>query len=262
MHIADIIILISTGLIAGFLSGFLGIGGGVIVVPILFNYLYGKVDDVFLVVSTVSLGVVLVAASKASYHYIKRGKYYKQALIPVGLGALTGPILGNLLCGLVCDMNRILFFSAITAILAVRLMAGKDEENEEKVPDFNKPKLFLFGVIMGMISAMTGTGGGFILVPLLVIFLKFNPKKAVGVSSIVMILNPVSSLIGRYYMDVFDSFPVSDFLIYFSIISAGTLVTSKLGVSMNIKASNKQFKYAAGMIYLFIAGQMYYKAVW
>jgi hypothetical protein len=261
LGIYDILILFSTGLVAGFLSGFLGIGGGVIVVPILYNQLCGRTDEVFLVVSTISLGVVLVAASKASYRYVKEKKFYKQALIPVGLGALAGPLPGNLLCGMISENSRIIFFSVVTAVLAVKLLAGKDGEKSERIPEFNKIKMFSFGMFMGMISSMTGTGGGFVLVPLLVLFLNFNPKKAVGVSSIVMIVNPISSLIGRYYIGVFEVFPVSLFIIYFLIISAGTLVTSGLGVSINIKASNKQFKYIAGIVYLLVAVQMYIKAI-
>lgn len=260
MQFIDIIILFSTGLAAGFLSGYLGIGGGVIVVPVLLTYFSGQFEDIFLVVSTISLGVVLVAASKASYHYIKSGKYYKQALIPVGLGALLGPIPGNFLCGIVCDKNRILFFAAVTAILAVKLILKKEEEEQEHIPKFSYPAMFFSGLLMGMISAMTGTGGGFILVPLLVIFLKFNVKKAVGVSSIVMIANPVTSLIGRYFIGAFDNFPVKYFVIYFLLISFGTLLTSKLGVNMNIKSSTRQFKYIAGSIYFVIAVQMYIKA--
>ena len=55
------------------------------------------------------------------------------------------------------------------------------------------------GIVMGMISSMTGLGGGAVLVPLLTVFLHFDIKKAVGISTIVMIFTAASGLVGRIY---------------------------------------------------------------
>ncbi|MFA6654155.1 MAG: sulfite exporter TauE/SafE family protein, partial [Candidatus Delongbacteria bacterium] len=105
MGVIDVLILFSTGLVAGFLSGFLGIGGGVIAVPVLVYFLSGTVepDILFLTASTISLGVVFFASSNSAIKHIKSHNYYKKAIIPVALGSVLGPIPGSWLCAIISD---------------------------------------------------------------------------------------------------------------------------------------------------------------
>ncbi|MBN2858459.1 MAG: sulfite exporter TauE/SafE family protein [Candidatus Delongbacteria bacterium] len=266
MEFHDIAILISTGLVAGFLSGYLGIGGGVIVVPVLVYYLQGVVEtsEIFLIASTISLGVVFVASMNASIKHIKSENYYKRAIIPVALGAILGPIPGNYICSIISDRSRIFFFALILSILAVRVffLDTQDdiEEGKRRMPKFRTPDMFIAGLFMGTVSAMTGIGGGSILVPLLAVILHFNLKKAVGLAAIVMVLNAVSSLIGRYFIGSFDEIPMSLFFSILLLISLGTLFTSRMGAHFNIKSKDKSFKKIAGAVYLLVAIQMYIKA--
>ncbi|MFO7810049.1 MAG: sulfite exporter TauE/SafE family protein [Candidatus Delongbacteria bacterium] len=267
MEFSDIVILVSTGLVAGFLSGYLGIGGGVIVVPVLVFYLQGVVEssEIFLIASTISLGVVFAAAANSSVKHIKSDNYYKKAIIPVSLGAILGPIPGNYFCSILSDRSRIFFFALILSILAVRIFFLDTEEvlepgKKRRMPLFRTPDMFIAGLFMGTVSAMTGIGGGSILVPLLAAVLRFNLKKSVGLASIVMVFNAVSSLIGRYFIGSFNDIEMS---LYFSIlllITLGTLFTARMGAHFNIKSKDKSFKKIAGVVYLIVAVQMYIKA--
>lgn len=266
MGVIDVLILFSTGLAAGFLSGFLGIGGGVIAVPVLVYFLSGTVepDILFLTASTISLGVVFFASSNSAIKHIKSHNYYKKAIIPVALGSVLGPIPGSWLCAIISDRGRMFFFSAILALLAVRIffLDNEDEDgNPRKHPRFSTPVMFLAGLFMGTVSAMTGIGGGSILVPLLAVVLHFNIKKAVGLASIVMIFNAVSSLTGRYFIGAFDSIPTSLFFMDFLLISLGASFTAQLGANMNIRSGYKSFKKIAGAIYILVALQVFIKAL-
>jgi uncharacterized protein len=266
MGIYDILILFTTGLVAGFLSGFLGIGGGVIAVPVLVYYLSGIVEPeiLFLTASTISFGVVFFASSNSAIKHIKSKNYYKKAILPIALGSFLGPIPGSYICGIICDRNRMFFFSLILSLLAIRIffLDNEDEDgNARNQPKFNYPVMFLAGLFMGTVSAMTGIGGGSILVPLLAVVLHFNIKKAVGLAAIVMIFNAVASLVGRYSIGAFDSIPFSLFLTDFLLISLGATFTAQLGASMNIKSKYKSFKKIAGIVYLLVAVQMYIKAI-
>jgi uncharacterized protein len=261
----DIIILFSTGLAAGFLSGFLGIGGGVVAVPVLVYFLSGTVEgcDLFLTASTISLGVVFIASANASVRHIISKNFYRNAIIPIVLGSILGPIPGNYICGMICDRNRMFFFALVLSLLAIRIffLDNEDEHgNAKQFARFNYPVMFLAGLFMGTISAMTGIGGGSILVPLLAGVLHFNIKKSVGIASIVMVFNAIASLAGRYYIGAFDKIPFSMFLSVFLIISLGTIFTARLGASANIKSRYGSFKKIAGIVYLLVAIQMYIKA--
>jgi uncharacterized protein len=267
LEFSDIAILIATGLAAGFLSGYLGIGGGVIVVPVLVYYLQGVVEssEIFLIASTISLGVVFAASSNSSIKHIKSDNYYKRAIIPVSLGAVLGPIPGSYLCGVMSDRARIFFFSVILLLLAFRIFFLDTEENVEpgkrRMPKFRTPEMLLAGLFMGTVSSMTGIGGGSILVPLLATVLHFNLKKAVGLASIVMVFNAISSLIGRYFIGSFDDIEMS---LYFSIlllITLGTLFTARMGAHFNIKSKDKSFKKIAGTVYLIVALSVFLRAV-
>ncbi len=266
MQFIDILILFSTGLAAGFLSGYLGIGGGVIAVPVLVYYLEGTVGscDLFLTASTISLGVVFAASSNASFKHLKEGNFYKKAIFPVVLGSILGPIPGNYICGIICDRNRMFFFSLVLSILAIKIFfldrEKDDEGNLKKSPNFNFFLLFLSGLFMGTISAMTGIGGGSVLVPILAVILNFDLKKSVGIAAIVMVFNSVASLGGRYFIGAFDHIPFSMFLTVFLLISLGTLFTAQYGAKLNIKSKDDTFKKIAGAVYFIVAVQMYIKA--
>lgn len=266
MGILDILILFSTGLAAGFLSGFLGIGGGVIAVPVLVYFLSGTVepDILFLTASTISLGVVFFASSNSAIKHIKSHNYYKKAIVPVALGSILGPVPGSWICAVIPDKGRMLIFSVTLGLLAVRIffLDNEDEDgNPKKHPRFSYPVMFLSGLFMGTVSAMTGIGGGSILVPLLAVILHFNIKKAVGLASIVMIFNAVSSLAGRYFIGAFDSIPSSLFFTDFLLISLGASFTAQLGANMNIRSGYKSFKKIAGAVYLIVALQVLIKAL-
>jgi uncharacterized membrane protein YfcA len=266
LEFSDIAILIATGLAAGFLSGYLGIGGGVIVVPVLVYYLQGVVEssEIFLIASTISLGVVFIASTNSAIKHIKSDNYYKKAIIPVSLGALLGPVPGSYICGILSDRSRIFFFALILSILAVRIFFLDTQEDVEpgkrRMPKFKIPEMFIAGLFMGTVSAMTGIGGGSLLVPILAVILHFNLKKAVGLAAIVMVINAVSSLIGRYFIGSFDDMPMSLFFSILLLISLGTLFTARMGAHFNIKSKDKSFKKIAGAVYLLVAVQMYIKA--
>jgi len=266
LEFSDIAILIATGLAAGFLSGYLGIGGGVIVVPVLVYYLQGVVEssEIFLIASTISLGVVFAASSNSSIKHIRSDNYYKRAIIPVSLGAILGPIPGNYICSILSDRSRIFFFALILSILAVRIFFLDTEDDVEpgkrRMPKFRVPDMFVAGLFMGTISAMTGIGGGSILVPLLATVLHFNLKKAVGLAAIVMVFNATSSLIGRYFIGSFDDIQMSLFFSILLLITLGTLFTARMGAHFNINSKDKSFKKIAGAVYLLVAVQMYIKA--
>ncbi len=262
----DVILLFTTGLVAGFLSGFLGIGGGVIAVPVLVYYLSGTVDpgSLFLTASTISLGVVLFASSNSAVKHVRSHNYYKKAIIPVALGSLLGPVPGSWICAVIPDTARMLIFSATLGLLAVRIFFLDNEDeygNPKKHPRFSNPVMFFAGLFMGTISAMTGIGGGSILVPLLAVILHFDIKKAVGLASIVMIFNAVSSLIGRYAIGAFDTIPYSLFLTDFLLISLGASFTAQLGANMNIKSRYGSFKKIAGAVYLLVSLQVLIKTL-
>jgi len=254
LDIAAVLILFATGLAAGFLGGFLGIGGGVIVIPSLMYYLSGKIstENLFLAVSTFSICTVLVTAGSSAYRHIKAGNYYRESIFPLAAGALFGPIPGNYICSLVNDRSRIIIFTVILVVLSLRVIFQKENKSGDD-PSFNKYMMFLTGMFMGIVTAMTGIGGGAVLVPVLVVMLKFNIKKAVGVTSIIMIFNAISFLIGRAFIGGFKDVPLKYSVMILVFISAGTLLTTGIGVKLHLASKEKYYRFIAGTVYITVS---------
>jgi len=64
------------------------------------------------------------------------------------------------------------------------------------VPQFNVPAIILEGIVVGVLTGIVGAGGGFLIIPALVLFAKLPMKKAVGTSLLII---AAKSLIGFYW---------------------------------------------------------------
>ena len=247
---------------AGFLSGFLGIGGGIITVPVIMYFLDGRVPDenLFLATSTISLSIIIFSAANASLKHIKHKNFYKKAIIPIALGSIIGPIPGNYICYIIDDKSRIIFFAVVIFVLAFKILLFRNKNDSERA-NFNFWWMFIIGISMGMISSMTGLGGGAVLVPMLTVFLHFDIKKAVGISTIVMIFTASSGIIGRAFTGISHYLTWDVFLPIFIAITVGTLFSARLGASFNIKSKSKNIKIFAAVLYFIVAFKMIYKVL-
>jgi uncharacterized membrane protein YfcA len=258
----EIFILFLTGIVAGFLSGFLGIGGGIVTVPVILYFLEGRVPDenLFLAASTISLAVIIFSAANASLKHIKHKNFYKKAIMPIALGSIIGPIPGNYICYIISDQARIIFFAVVIFVLAVKILWFRNQDESIKA-NFNFWLMFIAGMVMGMISSMTGLGGGAVLVPMLTVFLHFDIKKAIGISTIVMIFTATSGIIGRAFTGISDYLSWDVFLPFFLAITIGSLFSARLGASFNIKSKSKNIKVFAATLYFIVAFKMIYKVL-
>jgi uncharacterized membrane protein YfcA len=149
------------GLLAGYLAGFLGIGGGFVVVPAL-TWLFLQNADlapfaVHMAVAT-SLGTMLVTSlSSILAHHRRRAIRWPlvRALAP---GLVVGAVLGALLADRL-DGEALVRVVGMFAILAgLQLVLGRKPTGEKELP--GQPAVSLVGVVIGGISSLIGIGGG------------------------------------------------------------------------------------------------------
>jgi hypothetical protein len=91
-----------------------------------------------------------------------------------------------------------LLFAALMAFAALRMIrekkaAGEEEETPEKV---NYPMLMVEGAIVGLLAGLVGAGGGFLIIPALVLFSGMTMKKAVGTSLLIIATNSLIGVLG------------------------------------------------------------------
>ena len=182
--------LIAGGFI-GAVLGFIGAGGAMLSVPILL-YIFDFNPQA---ATTAAIAVVLTAAISGLLPKIKSKEVlFKEALVIWALGLVTNlgfSIIAHRLSDSVITTGfSIVLFSAGTAML-IKPVAG----SEKKIPIL---WLVVMSLVIGSMTGLFGIGGGFLAVPVLVLFFKVPQGKAAGTSLAIIAINSVTAFFGHY----------------------------------------------------------------
>lgn len=191
-----ILILVLSGVSVGFTTGLLGIGGGFIMVPIIYSLLSIMGVDSTLAIRmafATSLAAIIPTALSSAYGHQRKQTVIFKAVLYLGVSGFIGGILGgDIASHLPGDLLKIIFSLVLLAI-AVRMLIFKEPE-EDTTRVENIPLFILWGLIAGVMSGLVGIGGGVILIPVMVMLLNFNMKEASGTSSAVIVLTSLGGI--------------------------------------------------------------------
>ncbi|MFQ5457013.1 MAG: sulfite exporter TauE/SafE family protein [Myxococcota bacterium] len=182
---------LSVGLGAGFVAGLLGIGGGIVIVPLLliiFSHLgYGDIDLVFPLATGTSLAVIVpTSATSAWTHHHNGNVRWKSvlALIPAGLAAVHG---ASIVAMQTAGATLRSAFGALMIIACLQMLFFTPRQPAEGRPPPGWLTFLFIGALSGAISYFFGVGGGIVAVPLLVLLGRAPIHKAVGTSSALIV---------------------------------------------------------------------------
>ncbi len=196
------LVLLVTGVAVGFFCGLLGIGGGFLMVPVQIWVLTSMGIDPTLstrIAFGTSLAVVLPTALSGCRAHNCRGVVLWQPGIIMGFSGLLGAFLGGSIAAHAPgDLLRMIFgfvvlLGAMRMLFARNLLPG--QEVLQKETREGHLKCVLWGLAVGVISGLTGIGGGVILVPVMVIAMGFSIYQAIGTSSITIAFNAAGGII-------------------------------------------------------------------
>lgn len=190
-------VMLGGGVLAGFLAGLLGVGGGAIIVPILYEvFRYGEVEEsicMHLVLGT-SFAVILPTSVRSAFQHWKKKSIETSLLRRLGPWVCVGAMLGVAIAGYVHANTLISIWVLGSSLMALNMGVGKkDFQLTQSVPDGKSLELGFF--FIGMVSALLSIGGGMFFVPLLTLC-SVPMLKAVATSSGFGPLIAVPSLIG------------------------------------------------------------------
>jgi len=183
--------LIVVGIIVGTLSGFFGIGGGMILVPIL---MFLGID----IKTAIGISIVQMVFSSfyGSYLNYKKGSLVLGEGIWVGIGGFVGGFVGAYISVQVPETVLEYLFLSLLIFALYRLFSAKS--NEDNVVKTLDPKiLFFVGVIIGVFAISLGVGGSILLTPILAGFLHYPIKKAVSAGLFFVAFSSIAGLISR-----------------------------------------------------------------
>lgn len=192
-----IVAMAATGLVAGFVAGLLGVGGGIVIVPVLDLVLAAFNVDISIRMK-VAVGTSLATIVATSWASAKSHRQHKavdfELLKTWGPMIFVGVVLGTLVAGLVDGRVLTLVF-AVTALLVAANMIFRADNHKLRDGFPNAGIKAVLGMIVGLVSAMMGIGGGTLSVPILTAF-GTDIRKAVGTASAIGFIIAIPGAIG------------------------------------------------------------------
>ncbi len=254
--------LVGAGVVAGFVAGLFGVGGGTITVPVLYYWFtnMGISPDVAMHVSVATSLATIIATSLSSSHaHEKRGSVDHDILKLWGPFIGGGSILGALIAGFMSGDAMRLFFGTFLIAIALYMLIGKQGKVlRDSLPVANVQRAI--ATFIGTFSSIVGVGGGALSVPTLAAC-SVPMQRAVGTSSafgvIVALPGAIGFIISGWGHEGLPPFSLG----YVSLMGLAVLLpTTALLAPVGAKAahylSREVLRRIFGAFLLFIAGKM------
>lgn len=249
--------LLLTGLIAGVLAGLLGVGGGIVIVPVLFNmFLLLGIDEsvrMHLAVGT-SLATIIPTSIMSARSHFKRGGIDIDLLKTWGPAIFLGVLAGTYFGGNARGETLTAVFAVIALLVAVNMAFRKEGMIvAEALP--GGIWRFLLGLVVGTFSVMMGIGGGTLSVPLLTAF-NYPIRRAIGTASAIGFIISVPGAIGFILAGLsVPNLPPASLgyanLIGFALIVPATMTMAPFGARIAHAIKPKTLRLAFGF-FLFV----------
>lgn len=251
-------LVIGIGFLAGIFAGLFGIGGGIVIVPalvLLAGFPLLKATGTSLAAIMLPVGILGVIA------------YYRARILDLRAAAfLASGLLMSVVAGawlahtLPADIMRKLYaifclyvsWTFIRPLERLKQFRGESPLPEAEPDSNNGPQphylaLVGVGLVAGVMAGMFGIGGGNIIVPFLVLFLKYPPKRAIA-TSLAALLPPIGlpGVIYYYKAGTLD-------IRIAALLAAGLLLGTVFGARINIRMPTTQVKLLYGIFLIFVA---------
>ncbi len=183
--VTSMIIMLLIGIFGGFISGLVGIGGAIIIYPMLLLLppLVGLPTYSAYIASGLTSSQVFFSTLSGSFKAYKNKDFSRTLVLNMGSGMIIGSILGAILANLI-NVQFVNMVYIIIALLALILMFIKVAPSTSHIK-FNRLLLITIGGIIGLVSGIVGAGGAFIIIPVLLVIFKL-PMNTVVTNSIVI----------------------------------------------------------------------------
>lgn len=195
-QIVYVLVLMATGILVGSVCGLLGVGGGFIMVPVqLWALTYMGIDATIAtrVAFGTGLSVILPTSLSGCYGHRCRGVVLWKPGIIMGLSGLAGAFIGGLIAAHApAEVLKTIFGLVVLAGGLRMLFTGRIKPGTK--PKTNPFYYVLWGFPVGIISGLSGIGGGILMVPILAVAMGFSMLQAVGTSSVAIALNAIGGV--------------------------------------------------------------------
>lgn len=216
----------------GFTLGLIGGGGSIVTVPVLVYVLgieaHSAIGMSLAVVGITSLVGTVVHARHGNVDY-RTGVYFASTGT---VGALVGAYLTHLLS----PRALLIVFAVVMLVVATVMLLRRQQQSVEVQVSFWKAGLA--GLVVGILTGFLGVGGGFLIVPALLLFSGLGMKEAVGTSLMVIAINCAAGFLGHIGQ---SRLPLGLTVAVTAIATAGTIGGTTLSRRVSAETLSKGF---------------------
>jgi len=259
-------ILAVSGVLAGFVAGLLGVGGGIVTVPVLeYSLRFAGVPEEYrmhMAVATSLAAIIPTAFSSARTHH-SRGAVDWPLAKSWGLAMIIGAALGSVLASHAPLAVLAGIFGSVALLIAAKMLLPLDHVRVAG----DAPRGWagaLTGGLIGTVSAMMGIGGGTLTVPTLNLC-GYPIHRAVGTAAFFGIFISIPGTLGYLLARPPVELPWATVgfvsLVGLAVIAPGSMLTATLGARVAHSLSRRRLSQAFGLFLLFVGSRMLYRAL-
>ena len=231
-----LILAIAIGMVLGLLGG----GGSILAVPALTMLLHFTPKEAVVI----SLSMVAVAAFAGAVGAFVRGTLPLATGLTVGIAATAGAVVGGFAGARLSDATQLRMLG-IVMLVAATLMFWRPVTHSAPAEQRSLPVMLVLGFPLGMLTGLIGVGGGFLIVPALVIVARLPMREAAGASLVVITMAAASGLTG--YL---GNTPLAlSFIIPFALLAAAGTLTGG-AIAHRLPQQRLQQVFAATLVVL------------
>jgi uncharacterized membrane protein YfcA len=239
--------LIPLGFVAGILGSMIGLGGGIIVVPVLTFFGFSPT-----LAASNSLFAAFSNAIASTFSYSRQKRIEYSLGLKLGLLSIPGTVLGAYISSDVTPSIFKVLFGLVLVSSAAYIFLRKKLETREKTLS-KQMIVFAIGAsfFAGIISSFFGIGGGTVFVPLMVVGMGMSMKKAAPTSQFILLFASLSGIISHSILGHPD-------FIQSGLLAAGAFVGGLVGAHLSLDIKEKYLQILVSSIIILAAFKLFF----
>jgi uncharacterized membrane protein YfcA len=233
------------GLLAGFLAGVFGVGGGILIVPglVLLAHMNQRLAH------GTSLAAVVPISIASLVSYAAHGNVDWTAAGWLAIGAVGGAVIGTHLLHVLPHRTLAIVFIVVLVVSALRLFLAADADGRGDLTVASAIAFVVVGLVTGILAGLLGVGGGIIMVPAMIFFFGIEPVVAKGTSAAVII---AAALMGTWRNRANDNTDLRAA----AVIGASGIVTAAIGGTIADRMSDELSNVLFATLLLLVAARL------
>lgn len=261
-----VLILMGVGVGVGFISGLMGIAGGVILIPALLKIqsLMGGIppDTAVKVAFGTSLLTAVLTTSSGTWQHHRENNVCWHDAMALSLSGIAGALVGSTISSYLSGAVLKPLFGAAVLAVAVILALRSEAKGNIRCEKHPVGGIIAVGGLIGTFSALVGIGGGIMLMPFLTLVLGYSSHRAVGTSGAVIPLVALSGAIG-YIVHGWGESGLLPFsagyvnLFFVLCVSVSSMLTAPLGARAGAKLHGRWLNRLFAALLVLVALKMF-----